>query len=435
MEIELSDAYRNSPLAREASELMSRCVQCGQCTFTCPTFRLLGDEWDGPRGRIYLMKKLVENRDPGGPDMSPGYSLQALAGRSLVENVRHHLDRCLGCRSCESSCPQGVRYGRLLDVGRELTEAAAPRPFRERLTRRLVRALVPYRYRFAPLLRLGQILKPALPAELRRRVPARRSAGIWPRRDHARKMLLWQGCVQPSVAPEINAAAARVLDRFGISVIPASAGCCGALTHHMSATEQTRASMRRTIDALWPEVEGGVEAIVLTASGCGMHFREYGEILRDEPGYAEKAERIAELTRDIAEVVAAEWQDESPLPPSDPPRRIVFQSSCSLQHGEKLNGVAEQLLKRAGFKLLRAAYPFMCCGAAGAYSLVQWQLSDSLRTRRLETLLSTRPAAIATANVGCLGHLAPVSPVPVYHWISLVDEALATAHAGGSHSA
>lgn len=424
MKLKLGETYRDTELGREAEALLLPCVQCGQCTFTCPTFRLLDDEWDGPRGRIYLIKQMLEEQPPNAADLLPAYSLATLEGRTPGANVQLHLDRCLGCRSCETSCPQGVRYGRLLDIGRELAEKEAPHPLKEKLARRALRAVVPHRYRFTALLRTGQALRQFLPKDLRARIPQRRMAGSWPDQPHGRKMLIWQGCVQPGLAPDINAAAARVLDRFGIRLIPASDGCCGVLSHHMGETDEARAYMRRNIDALWPHVEAGAEAIVLTASGCGMHFRDYGQLLQDDPRYRDKAARISELTRDIAEVVAKEWKDDSHhgLPAPKPARRIAFQSSCSLQHGEKLNGVVEKLLKRAGFRLIPVAYPFMCCGAAGAYSLLQRTLSESLRARKLETLLASRPEVIATANIGCLTHLASASPIPVSHWIELLDE-------------
>jgi glycolate oxidase iron-sulfur subunit len=319
-----------------------------------------------------------------------------------------------------------VRYGRLLDIAREAVEQRVARPLKEKITRRLVRAVVAHRYRFTALLRLGQALRRFLPADMRARIPARRFAGAWPRRQHARKMVIWQGCVQPALAPDINAAAARVLDRCGIQVIPASDGCCGAISQHMAQTEEARDFMRKNIDALWPHIEDGAEAIVLTASGCGTQFREYGELLADDPHYGHRARRVAGLTRDIAEIVAAEWQ-RGALPDiarPEQPRRIAFQSSCSLQHGEKLNGVVEKLLKQAGFRLVPVQYPFMCCGAAGTYSLLQWKLAESLRSNKLKTLLASRPEAIATANIGCLTHLAAQSPVPVHHWIELLDQTL-----------
>lgn len=426
MKIELAETYRDTDLGREAEALLHPCVQCGQCTFTCPTFRLLDDEWDGPRGRIYLIKQMLEGEEPNISTLPPAYTLKTLEGRSFGANLQLHLDRCLSCRSCETSCPQGVRYGRLLDIGRELVEKEVPRPLQERLLRRALRAVVPYRTRFTALLRTGQALRRFLPADLRSRIPQRRPAGAWPDRAHARSMVIWQGCVQPALAPDINAAAARVLDRFGIRLIAASDGCCGALSHHMAATEEARAFMRRNIDALWPHIEAGAEAIILTASGCGAHFRDYGQLLHDDPHYRDKAKRVSDMVKDIAEIVAAEWP-EDPLqdaPAPQPARRIAFQSSCSLQHGEKLNGVVEKLLKRAGFKLVPVTYPFMCCGAAGSYSILQRTLSESLRARKLDTLLASRPTAIATANIGCLTHLASVSPVPVSHWIEMLDATL-----------
>ncbi len=431
MQIELAETYRDTDLGSEAETLLQPCVQCGQCTFICPTFRLLDDEWDGPRGRIYLIKQMLEGREPSAASLPPAYNLKTLGEKSLGANLRQHLDRCLTCRSCEAACPQEVRYGRLLDIGRELAEKAAQRPLREILWRRALRATIPHRRRFTPLLRIGQALRGFLPADLRDRIPERRRAGPWPDRPHARTMLIWQGCVQPALAPDINAAAARVLDRFGIRLIPASDGCCGAMSHHMAATEEARDFMRGNIDAMWPHIEAGAEAIVLTASGCGAHFRDYGLLLRDDPLYRDKARRVSELTRDIAEVVAEEWRD-APLPAASgtrPARRIAFQSSCSLQHSQKLNGVVEKLLKRAGFKLVPVTYPFMCCGSAGSYSILQRKISESLRALKLETLLSCHPQAIATANIGCLTHLAAASPVPVNHWIELLDETFSSAEA------
>lgn len=428
MHIELADTYRDTDLGREAETLLGPCVQCGQCTFTCPTFRLLDDEWDGPRGRIYLIKQLFEGREPSVDSLPPAYTLKTLEGRSLGANLQLHLDRCLTCRACETSCPQGVRYGRLLDIGRELVEKIAPRPLKQQLARRALRAVVPHPMRFTALLRAGQALRRYLPQDLRARIPQRRSAGPWPARAHARRMVVWQGCVQPSLAPDINAAAARVLDRFGIQLLAARDGCCGVLSHHMAATDEARDFMRKSIDALWPHIEAGAEAIVLTASGCGAHFRDYGQLLHDDPEYRDKAKHVSDMTRDIAEIVAEEWKEDAlhDLPVPQRARRIAFQSSCSLQHGEKLNGVVEKLLKRAGFKLVPVAYPFMCCGAAGTYSILQRTLSESLRARKLETLMSSRPEVIATANIGCLTHLAATSPVPVSHWIELLDETLST---------
>ena len=417
METILAEQFRGTDVGREAEELLRPCVQCGQCTFICPTFRVLDDERDGPRGRVRMIHDLFEGKAPGA-------------------EIQLHLDRCLTCRSCETSCPQGVRYGRLLDIARELVEKSVPRPLGQRLARRALRAVVPHRSRFTALLRIGQAVRGVLPGALRARVPARRPAGAWPHRAHARSMLVWQGCVQPALAPDINAAAARVLDRFGIRLIAARAGCCGALSHHLAATDEALDFMRRTIDACWPQIEAGAEAVVMTASGCGAHVRDYGHLLRNDPRYRDKAKRFSELVKDIAEVVAEEWPDdllpESSAASGERPRgpRIAFQSSCSLQHGEKLNGVVEKLLRRAGFTLAPVAYAFMCCGAAGSYSLLQPELAGALRGRKIETLMACRPKLVATANVGCMVHLAATSPVPVRHWIELLDEAAQEAERG-----
>ncbi len=411
METELADYFRDTETGREARELLAPCIRCGQCTFICPTFRVTESEWDGPRGRIHLIHRFFEGKEP-------------------EVDVQRHLDRCLTCRSCEASCPQGVRYGRLLDIAREEVEKRHPRPLRERLERWGLRFVVAHRRRFTALLRLAQATRGVLPAKLGARVPQRRTAGAWPAPKHSRTMLVWQGCVQPALAPDINAAAARVLDRFGVSLVPARAECCGALSQHLAASAEALGHMRRNIDACWPQIEAGAEAIVMTTSGCGAHVRDYGFLLRDDPLYRDKARRLSELTRDIAEVVRDAWRDEGPQAaagkkaPAPQGPRIAFQSPCSLQHAERLNGVVEQLLRRAGYRLTPAAYGFMCCGAAGSYSILQPEMSEALRVRKLETLLACRTQIIATANVGCLAHLSAASPVPVKHWIELIDEVL-----------
>lgn len=405
MQTALAETFRDTEAGREADAILRACVHCGFCTATCPTYRLLGDELDGPRGRIYLMKQVLEGGTP-------------------TARTQLHLDRCLTCRSCETTCPSGVRYGRLLDIGRELVETSVPRRLPERLLRRLLRAVIPHRRRFTLLLRAGQSLRRVLPRSLRVQIPPRRAAGAWPERAHARTMLVLQGCVQPALAPDINAAAARVLDRLGIRLIAANDGCCGALSHHLTAPAEARAFMRRNIDAWWPHIVAGAEAIVMTASGCGAHVREYGHLLRDDPAYAERAARVSELTKDISEVVAAAVSAvslrASPFTPHV--ERVAFQSPCTLQHGQKLTGVVEALLQRAGFVLTPVADGFLCCGSAGSYSILQRELAETLRARKLETLLAGKPQVIATANIGCLIHLQAASPVPVRHWIELLDE-------------
>ncbi len=426
MKVDLSDSFINTDSGLEAQQLLYPCVQCGQCTFVCPTFRLKKDEWDGPRGRIFLIKKFIEGQEPSLDLLPPAYKLKDLEGRNVGENLQLHLDRCLTCRSCESSCPYDVKYGRLLDIARELVEKQVPRTFNDRVKRRFVRSIVAYPRRFKPLLRTGQALRKLLPSSLQVRIPPRREQGVWPVRTHKRFMLIWQGCVQPSIAPDINAATARVLDRFGIRLVAASDGCCGSLSQHLAESDEALSHMRKNIDALWPQVEAGAEAIIFTASGCGTHFRDYGLLLKDDDKYADKAMRISELTRDVAEIVEQEWQNRSDyqMPVPVKPKRIAFQASCSLQHGEKLNGLVEKLLKKAGFKLVPVSNKFSCCGSAGAYSVLQRELSESLREDKMQSLLARRPQLIATANIGCLNHLSEVSPVPVSHWIELLDTEL-----------
>jgi len=409
MQTRLSAAFLETPEGREADGILRKCVHCGFCTATCPTYQLLGDELDGPRGRIYLIKELLEGAEP-------------------TRATQLHLDRCLTCRACETTCPSGVRYGRLLDIGRHHVERVVPRTFRERLLRRALLATVPRRKRFSALLALGRMVRPFMPAGLRRSVPARRQSGPWPRTSHERRMLMLRGCVQPAAAPDINAAAARVFDRLGISLIEADDVCCGALAYHLSQEDRACEQMRRNIDLWWPEVERGAEALVVTASGCGAMVRDYGERLRDDPAYARKAARISELFRDVSQVVAQEFAKRSttlePTPRHESRQRVAFHSPCTLQHGLKLRGIVEPLLQRAGYALTSVADAHLCCGSAGTYSVLQPALSRQLKANKLTALQADSPDVIATANIGCLMQLASGTDVPVRHWIELLAEAM-----------
>jgi glycolate oxidase iron-sulfur subunit len=403
MQTRLSPELLDTVTGREADAILRSCVHCGFCTATCPTYQLLGDELDGPRGRIYLIKQMLE-------------------GQPVGRETQLHLDRCLTCRACETTCPSGVRYGRLADIGRGIVEQRVERPLSERLFRRALRTVIPHAARFGTLRRIGQALRPLLPASLRAKIPARQAAGDWPAARHARRMLVLGGCAQSSTTPRTNAAAARVLDRLGISLLVApAAGCCGALSQHLSAEQEARAFMRRNIDAWWPHIEQGVEAIVMTASGCGVMVKDYGELLKDDPDYADKAARVSALTRDLGEVLAAENLD--PLQGLGKERRIAFHAPCTLQHGQKLPGLLEGLLAGLGFELTEVRDSHLCCGSAGSYSVLQPELSLRLRDHKLAALQEQRPDLIATANVGCQLHLTTASGVPVVHWIELLDEA------------
>jgi len=399
MQTELADFIRNTPEGDEAQAILRKCVHCGFCTATCPTYQVLGDDLDSPRGRIYLMKR-------------------ALEGAPVTDKTRLHLDRCLTCRACETTCPSGVRYGRLVDIGRAVVESKTRRGPLERARRALLARTLPRPRLFAAGLALGRLARPLLPPALRAKVPARATPGAWPAPRHARKMLALAGCVQSSLAPSINAAAARVLDRAGISLIEApGAGCCGALRFHLNYQEQGRDDMRALIDAWWPRAASGeIEAIVMTASGCGVTVKEYGHYLAGDERYREKAARISALTSDLCEVLTAEM-----VAGGRARGKVAFQSPCTLQHGQQIRGKVEALLRAAGYELTPVNDAHLCCGSAGTYSLLHPEIAGELRSRKLAALNAGAPEVIATANVGCLSHLQGASATPVKHWIELLD--------------
>jgi len=400
MQTHLAEYIRDTEQGQEADAILRKCVHCGFCLATCPTYQLLGDELDSPRGRIYLIKQVLEGHEP-------------------TAQTQLHLDRCLTCRNCETTCPSGVEYGRLADIGRQLVEEKVERPLPGRLMRRALRMLIPHRDRFAAALWLGQAARPLLPAALKRRVPAPETAGARPQTRHQRRMLVLEGCVQPSLAPNTNAAAARVLDRLGIELVAAEDTCCGAVSYHRQAADEGLDYMRRNIDAWWPHIEAGAEAIVITASGCGAMVKEYGHLLRQDPDYADKAARVSELARDLAEVLDSE--DLSQLAPSGRRPRVAFHPPCTLQHGLKVRGVAERILADAGFELTGVADAHLCCGSAGTYSILQKDLANRLKADKLQALQRGGPEVIATANIGCQAHLQSGTDLPVKHWIELLD--------------
>lgn len=406
MQTKLADFIKDTPEGREADAILRSCVHCGFCTATCPTYQLLGDELDGPRGRIYLIKQMLE-------------------GNSVSVKTQQHLDRCLTCRSCETTCPSGVQYSRLLDIGREFTEKTVSRGVGARITRYVLRTVIPKSIYFRPLLRLGQLTRPMLPEVLRNKIPKFQKVRPWPVNSHARKMLVLQGCVQDAATPNTNAAAARVLDRLGITLITETqAGCCGAVAHHLSAQEQALQAMRNNIDAWWPHIEKGVEAIVVTASGCGALVKDYGHLLAQDTEYAAKAKRISALCKDIAEILSSE--DVSVLRDAfnTGSKKVAFHSPCTLQHGQKLVGVVESLLQQLGFQLSNVPNPHLCCGSAGTYSILQPAISKRLLHNKLRALQSGKPDIIVTANIGCQLHLQSRAGVPVKHWIELLEESL-----------
>lgn len=404
MQTNLSEHAKRLPRADEAERILRSCVHCGFCNATCPTYQLLGDELDGPRGRIYLIK-------------------QALEGGDISESTQAHLDRCLTCRNCETTCPSGVQYHNLLDIGRAYVEARVPRSLGERALREGLRRIVPNPTLFTTLLRTGQAFRPLLPEALKAKLPrAVKSARPRPQTDHPRRVLMLEGCVQPGLSPNTNAATARVLDRLGIAVTPArEAGCCGAVDYHLNAQDAGLERARRNIDAWWPAIEAGAEAIVQTASGCGAFVKDYGHLLASDPAYAVKAARVSALAKDLVEVLRAEPLERLG---AHGDLRLAFHCPCTLQHAQKLGGAVEDVLRRLGFHLTEVPDAHLCCGSAGTYSITQPELSRQLRDNKLNALESGHPDVIATANIGCQTHLDGAGRTPVRHWIELVDEAM-----------
>lgn len=404
MQTRLLEAVRQTSEGRIAEEILRKCVHCGFCNATCPTYQLLGDENDGPRGRIYLIKQLMEGEDVGTKTLK-------------------HLDQCLLCRNCETTCPSGVEYGKLLDIGRHLAEEQIGRDGKDATMRKRLRKYLPKTSLFGLGLRLGRTFKPLLPETLASKVTETRPAGHWPAPRHERKMLVLEGCVQPSLSPDINAATARVLDKLGISLIKAQgAGCCGAVSQHLGAPDDALTYIKRNIDAWWPHLTGSsVEAIVITASGCGAMIKDYKYYLRDDPEYFIKAERISYLAKDIAEIIIKEdYQQLAPVKGA----RIAWHPPCSLQHGLKVRGVVESILQDCGFVLVPVTDEHLCCGSAGTYSILQPEISQQLRSNKLANLTEHRPEYIVTANIGCQTHLEKTSPVPVKHWIHALDQSI-----------
>lgn len=404
MQTKLASDIKGSAAGDEADAILRSCVHCGFCTATCPTYQQLGDELDSPRGRIYLIKQMLE-------------------GNEVSRKTQLHLDRCLTCRACETTCPSGVRYGRLVEIGREYIDQKVSRPLSDRLARKALRAIVPYPLRLTPLIKISQLMKPLLPAAVKVKVPDVQVVEQRPVRHHSRKVIALAGCAQSVIKPGAHDAAAKILDRLGIALITVpAAGCCGAVSYHLSQHEEGLGFMRRNIDAWWPLIEAGAEAILVTASGCGTMVKEYGEALKGDAVYAEKALRVSALAKDPSELISAEALAELEL--TVPDRKIAFQSPCSLQHGQQLAGEVEALLTRLGFTLTTVPDDHLCCGSAGTYSVLQPVLSQQLLANKLDAIMSGRPDIIVTANVGCHMQLESGAAIPVMHWLELIAEAM-----------
>jgi len=398
MQTNLAEFIKDTPQGQDANSILRSCVHCGFCLATCPTYRLLGDELDGPRGRIYLIKELLE-------------------GRAVSRKTQRHLDRCLTCRACETTCPSGVNFSTLLDIGREMVDHKVSRPIHERIKRSMLSRIVPYPNRLRPLIQLARMFRPLLPKRITRLI-RNKQVLHWPPARHPRKMLVLTGCVQSVVASDINKATANVLDRLGISLLQAqAAGCCGALDYHLVNNEQSLNFMRINIDAWWPYIENGVEAIVMTASGCGITVKDYAEILKNDPVYASKAIKISVMTKDLSEIVVNEDLSELKKARTG---KIAFQIPCTLQHGQKCEHHVRTILEKTGFDMVPIKDAHLCCGSAGTYSILQPTIARQLREDKLNALLHHQPDMIVSANIGCMMHLQQATSTHVRHWIELL---------------
>ena len=409
MQTQLSTEFLGTADGTEAEAILRKCVHCGFCTATCPTYQLLGDELDGPRGRIYLIKQVLE-------------------GEAVTRKTQIHLDRCLTCRNCESTCPSGVQYGRLVEIGRHIVDQKVERPAAEMALRWGLKVGLTSQA-FGPAMKLGQAVRHLLPAALKRKVPVRAAVGAhrWPTREHPRKVLLLLGCVQPAMMPNVNSATARVLDAAGLQTLVADgSGCCGAIRSHLGDRSGGLDDMRRNVDAWWPLVATNqVEAIVMNASGCGVTVKEYGHALAHDPAYAERAKRVADLTRDLSELLPDLVPRLKPKLRPLKTRLLALHPPCTLQHGQQLRDSIEAPLAELGFEVrLAPAESHLCCGSAGTYSVMQPKLATELRDRKLAQLDRVEAQLIVSANIGCIQHLQSGTTTPVKHWIEVVDEAI-----------
>jgi len=400
MQTHLADFIKDSQSGQEAEAILRKCTHCGFCLPACPTYRLLGDERDSPRGRIYQVQQVLEGATPS-------------------ESIQRHLDRCLTCRACETACPAGVEYARLADLGRQLVETRVPRHGSDLWKRRLLRGFLSRPRLFGLVLGLGRTIRPLLPSRLRAKVPLRRRAQPWPTGRQARKVLMLEGCVQPALEPSINSQTAQLLNSLGMEVVRTpSVACCGAIDQHLGGQDKARAHARRNIDAWWPHLEAGAEAVIVNASGCAAQVRDYGHLLSGDAEYAERARRVSGMARDPVEIL--EYHIDRLARAEATPKRLAFHAPCTLQHALRLQDHIEAVLRCLGFELTPVADPHICCGSAGTYSILQPRLGQKLRRQKQEALLSGSPEIIATANIGCLVHLNETSEVPVRHWLDLI---------------
>lgn len=410
MQINIAPEFRTDRDIDAFKSIVNKCVHCGFCTATCPTYQVLGDELDSPRGRIYLMKEMVE-------------------GAPVTAKTQAHLDRCLTCRNCESTCPSGVRYGRLVDIGRRYVDQQVQRPAFQKIQHWLIRETLSRRSLFGALYGVARFVRPLLPSTLKKKIQPANPAGVWPvaaaTKPQQRQMLLHQGCVQPALMPNVDAATARVFDKLGVQLTMApEAGCCGAIRQHLNDHDGAHAQFKANIDAWWPYVAQGVDTIVINASGCGAMIKEYGTLLAHDPLYADKARQIAAMAKDLSEILPEHAEVLVSLTQQkggDAPSNITYHPPCTLQHAQKIRGAVEGLLGRLGVTVKLCDDSHLCCGSAGTYAILQPEMSQTLLDRKLGNLLKTNPHEIVSANVGCINHLQSGTEVPVRHWVELID--------------
>ena len=412
MQTNLAKRFKESQSAEAIESILRSCVHCGFCNATCPTYQLRGDELDGPRGRIYQMKQYFE-------------------GAPANKEMQLHLDRCLTCRSCETTCPSGVNYSHLLEIGRESIEKDLPRSVSQRGLRWAITEFLNSGWIFKFSIQAAQKCRWFLPRKLTESIPMAKPPIAEVIDQHltqqGRQVLMLSGCVQPALSPNTNAAAKQLLHRLGLSVIEINQNnCCGAVGMHTSQIEQGKAQARRLIDAWWPKIESGVEAIVFTASGCGVSIKDYGNIFKDEIGYAEKGQTISDLALDLSQLVAREMADQKITidKASDGPNRVAFHTPCTMQHALGLKGVVEKILANAGFHVCHVVDSHLCCGSAGTYSILQPEISKKLQANKQAALTVDTPEVIATANIGCQLQIGNGSSVPVVHWVELLNKAI-----------
>ncbi len=418
MKTSISNDYQHTHQGEVANKILRSCVHCGFCNATCPTYQLLGDELDGPRGRIYLIKQMLEGETP-------------------TKKTQLHLDRCLTCRNCESTCPSGVNYSQLLNIGRSIVNEKVTRSFYQQSLHLALRKLFLSRFIFSALLKTGQILKPILPVSIKASIPDRQKLNHFKKQTHARKILLISGCVQPTLKPNIDIAAKIVFDRLGIECVESpGTRCCGSLSHHLNAEDEAIKIIKTNIDDWWPLIESkSIEAICMTASGCGVAIQEYEQLLADDKDYADKAKTISKLYQDPAEIIAEMTNSsndslainqlitrlsEEGSVLADKNKTIAFHPPCSLQHGMQLKNFIEPLLEKCGFTVLPFKDKHLCCGSAGTYSITQKKLSQQLLSKKLEHIEKTKPDIIVTANIGCQLHLQSGTSIPVKYWLELL---------------